>query len=124
VEKMRDSALFDMIPCRRTNHNLYNTKPILKNEMTRLHACCWEDGFRIFLTNEADNETELRRRIDDLITRADAIQLTDQTYKQELASWIGRGSFGAPWLMAKVTQLAVSHLNISKGRRRKTQKCY
>ncbi|MBN1191072.1 MAG: hypothetical protein JXA46_15050 [Dehalococcoidales bacterium] len=118
-EQKRDSALFDMIPRRKTNHNLYDTKPIPETEMARLHACCREEGFRMFPTNEAGNESELRRRIDALITRADAIQLTDPLYKQELASWIGRGAFGAPWLMAKVTQVALTHLNISKGQSKK-----
>lgn len=115
VEKSRDSVLFDMIPCRSTNHNLYDAKPIPQGDMARLHDCCYEEGFWLFPTNEASNEAELRRKVDDLITRADAIQLTDPAYKEELAWWIGQGVFGASWLMAKVSQLAVTYLNISKG---------
>jgi hypothetical protein len=87
--------------------------------MARLHDCCYEEGFWLFPTNEASNEVELRRKVDDLITRADAIQLTDQAYKEELAWWIGQGVFGASWLMAKVSQLAVTYLNISKGQTKK-----
>ena len=91
--------------------------------MAQVHACIFEDGYWIFSTNEGPyllySETELRQRIDDLITRADAIQLTNDAYKTELAAWIGRGAFGAPWLMAKIGQLAVTYLNISKGQAKK-----
>ena len=119
VQRPRDSVLFDMIPHRNTNHNLYDTRPISETEMARLHACCCEEGFWLFPTNEASNEAELRCKIDHLITQADAIQLTDRAYKEELAWWIGQGVFGASWLMAKVTQLAVTHLNISKRQTKK-----
>lgn len=77
----------------------------------------------MFSTNEGPytrfTEEELRRRIDELITRADAIQLTDPEYKKELASWVGRGAFGTPWLIAKISQLAITYLNISEGQAKK-----
>jgi len=41
-------------------------------------------------------EEELRRRIDELITRADAIQLTNRAYTKELGFWFGQGVFGTP----------------------------
>lgn len=45
--------------------------------MAQLHACIYEAGFWLFATNEGPyiflTEEELRRRIDELITRADAI---------------------------------------------------
>jgi nitroreductase len=118
-ENPRDNVLFDMIQRRSTNHNLYDARPISEADMARLHDCCYEDGFWLFPTNEAHNEAELRRKIDDLITRADACQLTDKAYKEELAWWVGQGVFGAPWLMAKVSQLAITYLNISKGQTKK-----
>jgi membrane protease YdiL (CAAX protease family) len=113
-----------LIPQKRhTNHNLYKGRKIPRPEMAQLHACIFEKGFWMFSTNEGPytvfSEEELRRRIDELITRADAIQLTDSAYTKELASWIGRGAFGAPWLVAKIGQLAVSYLNISKGQTKK-----
>jgi hypothetical protein len=87
--------------------------------MSRLHACCQDKEFRLFATNEADNESELRRKVDDLITQADAIQFADSAYREELGWWIGQGVFGASWLMAKVTQLAVTYLDVSKGQTKK-----
>jgi hypothetical protein len=91
--------------------------------MAQFHASIFEEGFWLFSTNEGPyplyTEEELRRRIDELVTRADAIQLTDSAYTKELATWIGRGAFGTPWLIAKVAQLAVTYLNISKGQTKK-----
>jgi hypothetical protein len=90
---------------------------------TTLHACIYEEGFWIFSTNEGPyilyTEEELRRQIDELIIRADAIQLTDQAYTKELGFWFGQGAFGTPWLMAKICQLALTYLNISKGQTKK-----
>lgn len=123
IEKQRDPVLFEQIPKRYTNHNLYETRKIPKAEMAQLHACIYEEGFWIFSTNEGPyilfTEEELRRRIDELITRADAIQLTDRAYTKELGFWFGQGVFGTPWLMAKIGQLALTYLNISKGQTKK-----
>jgi hypothetical protein len=87
--------------------------------MAQIHACKVEEGFWLFSTNEGPyplhSEAELRYRIDELITRADAIQHTDDAYTRELASWFGQGVFGTPWLMAKIGQLALTYLDISKG---------
>jgi hypothetical protein len=69
--------------------------------MAQLHACIYEEGFWIFSTNEGPyilfTEEELRSRSDELITRADAIQLTDRAYTKELGFWFGQGIFGTPW---------------------------
>lgn len=119
----RDPDLFMQIPLRQTNHKTYQEKRIPPEAMAVIHECMFEEGFWLFATNEGPyplySEVELRQRIDDMITRADAIQLTDDAYKKELASWIGRGAFGSPWLMAKIGQLAVTYLNISKGQTKK-----
>jgi hypothetical protein len=122
VEYPRDRDIFDMIRYRATNHNLFDDKKISKGDMTRLHDCCHEEGFCLYSTSEADNEAELRQVVDNLVRQADAIQLADPSYKKELASCIGKGDLGAPWLTAKVTQLAVTHLDISKGQTEKDSK--
>lgn len=123
IGKPRDPVLFEQIPKRYTNHNLYETRKIPKAEMAQLHACIYEEGFWMFSTNEGPyilyTEEELRRRIDELITRADAIQLTDRAYTKELGFWFGQGAFGTPWLMTKIGQLALTYLNISKGQTKK-----
>lgn len=119
----RHPSLFDHITKRHTNHSVYGDKQISDEEMTRFHDCIFEPGFWLFSTNEGPyplhSEAELRGRIDELISRADAVQLTDSAYTNELASWVGQGAFGTPWLMAKIGQLAITYLNISKGQTKK-----
>jgi len=123
IEKPRNPALFEQIPKRYTNHNIYETRKIPEKEMSQLHARIYEEGFWIFSTNEGPyirfTEEELRRQIDEFITRADAIQLTDKAYTKELGYWIGKGAFGTPWPMAKIAQLALTYLDISKGQTKK-----
>ncbi len=123
VNTKRDPSLFEQITNRHTNHSVYKDKPLSDDEMPRFHDCVFEPGFWLFSTNEGPyplySEAELRGRIDELISRADAVQLTDSAYTKELASWVGRGAFGTPWLMAKIGQLAITYLNISKGQTKK-----
>lgn len=119
TETTRDRILFDMIPQRVTNHNMYEMRRIPVKEIARFHDCCDVHGCRLFATNEADNEMDIRRTVGELIARADAIQFSDPAYKEELSWWIGQGVFGASWLMSKVTQLAVNYLNITKSQTKK-----
>jgi hypothetical protein len=53
-----------------------------------------------------------RRKVDELISRADAIQFADASFREELGYWIDQGIFGTPWLLAKLSQLAVSYLDL------------
>lgn len=62
---------------------------------------------------------EIKRKVDELIIRGDAIHFSDPTFRDELGYWIGQGVFGASWLIAKIGQLAVTHMNIGKGQARK-----
>lgn len=64
----------------------------------------------MLLTSDLDT----KRKVDQLVTRADAIEFADPAFRDELAHWIGRGVFGTSWLMSKLGQLAVSHLNMGK----------
>jgi len=70
IENPRDPVLFDRIPKRYTNHNMYESKKIPKAEMDRLHACVFEKGCWMFSTNEGPyilfTEEELRRRRKDM----------------------------------------------------------
>jgi hypothetical protein len=60
-----------------------------------------------------------RRKVDELISRADALQFADESFRGELGYWIGQGIFGTPWLLSKLSQMAVSYLDIGKIRARK-----
>ena len=60
------------------------------------------------------SDLESRRKADALVSRADAIQFSDAAFREELSYWIGQGVFGTPWLLAKLSQLAASYLDLSK----------
>jgi hypothetical protein len=78
AEEHRAPSLFEQIPQRHTDHRFYQDKQISEQEMAQIHACILEEGFWLFSTNEGPyilyTVEELRRRVDELITRADAIQ--------------------------------------------------
>ena len=111
----RPAELFDAITARRTNHNVYDGRPIPQEGLDRLQACCVEEGVLLHMTDEA----AIKRRVDEMIVQADAEQFADPAWREELGYWMGQGVFGTPWLMSKVAQLAVTYLNMGKGTAKK-----
>ena len=104
-------ALFDAIAVRRTNHNPYDGEPIPPADAELLRTACVEDGLDLWLTDDPG----IKRRVDELIVEADAVQFADPAWREELGHWMGQGVFGTPWLMSKISQLAVTYLNLGKG---------
>ncbi|MGD1993387.1 MAG: nitroreductase family protein [Anaerolineae bacterium] len=111
----RPEILFDAIPERHTNHRPYDLQPIPAEDLERLQACVVEDGLDLYLTGDVD----IKRQVDELIGRGDALQFSDPAWREELGHWIGQGVFGQSWLMSKMGQLAVTYLNMSKGTAKK-----
>ena len=107
----RPAELFDAIPQRRTNHNPFDGRPIAPEDMERLEAVCVEDGARLHLTDDV----QIKRQVDRMMVEADAVQFADPAWREELGYWLGQGAFGTPWLMSKISQLAVTYLNLGKG---------
>ena len=105
---LRNRELFYAIFKRHTNHRAYQPQPISSAHQSRLDECCAEEGISLYLTSDMT----LRRRVDQLINRADAIQFASAAFREELAYWIDQGVFGIPWLVAKLSQLSVSHLEL------------
>ena len=106
----RPAELFEALTVRHTNHGRYDDRPIPRKTLEEFQSLCVEDGLALYLTD--DRET--RRQVDDLVVRADAIEFADPAFRRELAYWIGRGVFGSSWLMSKLGQLAVTHINMGK----------
>jgi len=113
---VRPPALFDAIPARRTNHQLYEeSRPIPDPDRQRLQNLCMEEGLYLHLTDDV----VIKRKVDELIAEGDARQFADPAWREELGYWIGQGVFGTPWLMSKMGQLAVTYLNMSQKTARK-----
>ncbi len=106
----KNGALFRAIPQRHTNHQVYKERPIRPADLQRLKACCAEDDIYIYFTSDV----EVKRQIDTLIVRGDAIQFADPAFREELGYWIGQGVFGTSWLMSHLGQLAMSYINLGK----------
>jgi nitroreductase len=115
ASSFRPPALFDAIPERRTNHNVYDGREIPDEDVERLGACCVEENILLHTTDEP----AIKRAVDEMIVRADAMQFADPAWREELGYWMGQGVFGTPWLMSKVSQLAVTYLNMGKGTAKK-----
>jgi nitroreductase len=111
----RPAVLFDAIPRRRTNHNLFEERSVAPEIQARLQACCVTEGLTLHMTDDVD----IKRRVDEMIVQADARQFADPAWREELGHWMGKGVFGTPWLMSKVSQLAVTYLNLGQGTAKK-----
>lgn len=114
----RDAVLFAAIPTRHTNHNVYEDRPIAADDLRRLEQCCQEPDITVFLTDDA----AIHQRVEELVIEGDARQFADPAYREELGYWVGQGVFGAPWLLAKMGQLAVTYVNMGKSIARQDRK--
>jgi len=111
----RPSGLFEAIPRRHTNHGEYDGRPIPPGVRAELEGLAFEPGIGIRFSDDPG----VRRKVDELTARADALHFADPRWREELATWLGRGVFGHGWLMSKAAQLAVSHLNLARSQSRK-----
>lgn len=111
----RGPDLLDCIPRRRTNHSIYDAKPIPDEVRWALFACAVEVDLKLHLL--FDDAT--KREVHDLVVEADARQFADPKWREELGYWIGQGAFGAPWLLAKMGQLAVTYVNLGRSTARR-----
>ena len=104
----RPDQLFSMIPVRHTNHDEYDGRPVPADVLDRLRGCCVEPGVTVLLTAEE----AVKRTVDELVVRADAIEFADPAFRAELGHWIGQGVLGTSWLMSKIGKLAVTYMNV------------
>lgn len=103
-----DQRLFQMIAVRHTNHGEYDGRAIPENVLQELQDCCRESQITLQLTEDAS----VKRKVDELVVQADAIEFADPAFRRELGYWIGQGVFGTSWLMSKIGKLAVTHINM------------
>ena len=104
----RQPKLFEMIAVRHTHHGIYDGRPIPDDVRESLVACCVEPNVVVYLTDDP----AIKRAVDKWMVQADAVQFAKPEYRDELAYWIGKGVFGSSWLMSKIGQFAVAHVNM------------
>ncbi len=102
--------IFAAITLRHTHHKPFASRPLPPEVMQRVTGSCNEPGINLFLTID---ET-IRRQMDELIVRSDAVTFANPAWREELAYWIGQGVFGTPWLISQLGRLATAYVNLSK----------
>jgi nitroreductase len=112
------SEIFRAITERRTNHKVYHDRRIEGDILDILERTVEEDGVELLKITDEDE----KEKITELQTRADEKQFDDPDYRKELGRWIGSGALGANWLMARVGQLAVTHLDLGEPEGKKNSK--
>jgi hypothetical protein len=111
----RAADLFPMMVVRHTNHGEYDGRPIPAAVLDRLQDCCVEQGIAVLLTPDES----IKRKVDELVVRADAVEFADPAFREELGHWIGQGVFGTSWLMSKIGKLAVTYINMGSSTAKK-----
>ena len=109
------SGLFRAITERRTNHKVYHEGRIEEDVLDSLERTFEKDDIELLKITDGEE----KEKITELQTRADEKQFDDPEYRKELGRWIGSGALGANWLMARVGQLAVTHLDLGESEGKK-----
>lgn len=112
------AGLFPAITERRTNHGVYEDRPLPVEFVDRLGAAADEPGVELYLVDDEATREELA----ELQARADERLFEDPAYREELGHWIGSGALGARWLTARIGQLAVTHLDLGDREAKKNSK--
>jgi nitroreductase len=102
--------LFPALTTRHTNHGTYDGRPVPGSVRRRLEGAAGRDDVQVHLTDDP----EVRRQVDDLTVRADALQFADPAWRRELGRWLARGVFGQGWILSKMARLAVTHLDLGR----------
>lgn len=113
--------LFHAITKRRTNRMKFEDKKIPESLLSRFHAAATENGVWLHLATE-----EQKQSIADLIAEGDKIQMSDKSFRRELASWTHSNrshskdgmpgyAFGVGDLMSYVGPFIVRTFDLGKG---------
>ncbi|PCR90574.1 Acg family FMN-binding oxidoreductase [Natrinema ejinorense] len=110
-----DSALFEAITDRHTNHRPFESTTVPEPLLARLERYANAAGLGLELVTDPAKRAEIAA----LQTSADERQFADPEYRAELGYWIGSGALGTKWLTARLSQLAVRHLDMGEREGRK-----
>jgi nitroreductase len=108
LSNSRSSELFDAPTTRYTSHDPFEKRPLGDGVREKLRARVIEDHVSLHLVDNSETKTA----ISELQAEADRLLMEDPTYRKELGHWIGLGALGSSWLMARIGQAVVTHLDI------------
>ena len=103
----KDKKLFYAIINRHTSRAVYEALAIPKVDLNQIKNCCIESEIELYLTDDL----ALKKEIDELMIRADALQFANSAFREELNFWMKEGGFDASWIIAKMGRLATAYLH-------------
>jgi nitroreductase len=104
----RPSELFGALTTRYTTHDPFENRPLGDDIREKLRALVVADGISLHLVDDSEMKTAISK----LQAEADRLLMEDPAYRKELGHWIGLGALGNSWLMARIGQAVVTHLDI------------
>jgi nitroreductase len=104
----RAGIVLGSITARRTQHGQYRDEPVTVEARSRLLACCGDPGLRVDLTDDP----AIRARVIELNLHADEMEFADPEFRKELGYWVGKGVFGTPRLLSRLSSLLLTHVNL------------
>lgn len=104
----RPTELFEALTTRYTSHDPFENRALGDGVLDQLRALVVEDDISLYLVDDSETKTA----ISELQAEADRLLMEDPAYRKELGHWIGLGALGNSWLMARIGQAIVTHLDI------------
>jgi nitroreductase len=111
----RPAELFDGILSRAANRDGYEPRMVPAEALARLRECAMDPGIGLWLTADPAD----RARLCVLLACADRALYGDRAWRDELGEWIGRGVLRDSPLRARVSRLAVTHLDLGRRQARR-----
>lgn len=104
----RPPSLFEEISKRSTSHDPFADQPLSAETRDALQSVVFEDDVTLHLIDDPERKGALS----ELQAEADRLLMEDPAYRRELGHWIGLGALGNSWLMARIGQAVVTHLDL------------
>jgi len=104
----RPADLFDALTTRATSHELFDGCPLDATTRERLAAVETATG----VTLQVVDDPVLKTAVAELQAEADRRQMDDPAYRKELGHWVGIGALGSSWLLARIGQAVLTHLDV------------
>ncbi|RLA32780.1 MAG: hypothetical protein DRR03_08320 [Gammaproteobacteria bacterium] len=103
-------GLLDAVTRRHTIRKPFRPRAVPEADLKRLETVCGDRTVMLYLSDDP----LVKQRLELMVGEADARLFAEPAYREELGHWIGEGSFGNSWLLAKLGQLAMTYLDLGR----------